>query len=78
MDKQEWSTRGLAQAAYLLCIGHKLLRLDGVPGSRIFVFEETETIDRDARAFFQGATYSVQLFYASLCNLKRLMHGLSA
>jgi Domain of unknown function (DUF5659) len=72
----EWATKALAQSAYLLCQGYKLLRLDGQLGSRIFVFEMDENLPKDAQALYINASCSVQLFYAAFCNLKRLMHSL--
>jgi hypothetical protein len=44
-DPTEYLTRDLQHAAFLKAIGHELVRLEGPPGSRVFVFRNVPADD---------------------------------
>jgi len=63
----------LGLAAFLSARGYLVLRLEGRPGRRTFVFPEAAR--DDCRACFAGAPVEARAYYESLRSLKALVHN---
>lgn len=70
-EPAEFSTSDLNVAAYLVTIGRPLLRLEGRPGQRAFVFGDV--IQEDVTRFYAGVAVDARKLLGSLRDLKGLL-----
>ena len=73
MKNPPFRTRDLPIAAFLVTIGYPLLAVEPIGPNLIFQFPAQAS--RDAPGYLQGAQVPAREFYASLRDLKALIHG---
>jgi hypothetical protein len=73
MKNSSFQTRDLPMAAFLVTIGYPLLAYNRI--GTILFFESPEAAANDAPSYMQGAEVAAREFYASLRDLKSLIHS---
>jgi hypothetical protein len=71
MNGSDFSTTDIHLAAYLLATDHSLVRLNGPPGQRAFVFGKVTP--EDVQRFYAGAPSDARKVLGALRDLKGLL-----
>jgi hypothetical protein len=72
MMNEPYSTTDLGQAAYVLALGYKLLRVDdGAEWRKVFVFVPEATAHADG--YWGGATVPARAYFHALRDLKGIL-----
>lgn len=68
----DFSTSDLHLASFFLATDHQLLRMDGPPGQRVFIFRNVT--EADVAAFYSGAQVDARKLLNAVRDLKALLH----
>jgi hypothetical protein len=68
-----YRTNRLSEAAYLLALGHRLVKIEPSPEPRFKLFVFPIEAASDGSRFYQGAEIEAQLFASKLSDLKAVI-----